>query len=44
MFVMRHVTPAPRAVPPFLASILDITGIGELLARPAAATSDAASA
>jgi anti-anti-sigma factor len=34
-----------RAVPPFLASILDITGVGELLARPAqAAASDAASA
>ena len=34
-----------RGVPPFLASILDITGVGELLARPVgAATTDAATA
>lgn len=34
-----------RAVPPFLTSILDITGVGELLARPAGAgTIDAATA
>ncbi|MDG4821997.1 STAS domain-containing protein [Asanoa sp. WMMD1127] len=34
-----------RSVPSFLASILDITGVGELLSRPAsAATSDAATA
>jgi anti-anti-sigma factor len=36
---------ALRSAPPFLTSILDITGVGELLARPAArAASDAATA
>ena len=36
---------ALRSAPPFLASILDITGVGELLTRPAArAASDAATA
>ncbi|GIF49280.1 anti-anti-sigma factor [Asanoa ferruginea] len=33
-----------RAVPPFLASILEITGIGELFTRPAAGTREAATA